>query len=468
MPKSRIPSPLLPLVAALQFFGNSYKTPLALFHRYGKLIDLNAARGGALVAIGPEYNQQVFTDTRTFHTIDASTFPVKIPANSAFYRLWNNGLLQMNGERHDQQRRLMMPALHKKQTEHYRALIIAEVEKRLDMWRNGEIRDLLQDMRDLTAAIATCAFLGLDPDQEGAALHQIFGRWTSMVQSPIALGLPLEVPGSPFYRLLRLSESVEQTLAAMLAEKRVALQHSDAQDGLTTLIHAQDEDGTHLTDNEIMGQIGTFYVAGHETTASALTWAVLLLAQHPHVYAKLVDEIAPLAGNAPTTEQTSQLPLLDGVIKETLRLLPPLPFMIRNARAAFTMGGVEFPIGVNVALSPFVTHRLPDIYADPAKFLPERWASISPSSYEYIPFGAGSRMCLGAAFAMAELKIVLPMIIGRFHLTNLQGAKVDYAASIFAAPRGGLPMRVQLSDKVGKHAYERVKIVGTLHDIIDF
>ncbi len=358
-----------------------------------------------------------------------------------------------------------MPALHKGQIDHYRTLIIAETEKRLGAWQSGETRDVLQEMRDLTAAIAMRAFLGMDPDADGAQLHHIFARWTKMIQSPLYMALPLDVPGSPLHRLLRVSEEVERTLAAMMAQKRaaLALPNTNMQDGLSALIQAQDEDGTRLTDHEIMGQIGTFYVAGHETTASALTWCLFLLAQHPDIYAKLAEEFGPLNGNALTPAQADQSPLLDGVIKETLRLFPPLPFVVRTARSPFTLGGVPFPAGVSVVLSAFVTHRLPEAFPDPAKFLPERWTGFSPSPYEYIPFGAGSRMCLGAAFAMAEMKTFLPMIIGRFRLTNLPRAKVDYAASIFVAPRGGLPMQVNLHNG----NFPRNEISGTVRSVID-
>lgn len=284
-----------------------------------------------------------------------------------------------------------------------------------------------------------------------------------MIQSPINMAMPLDVPGLPRHRLLRLSEEVEHVLARMLAQKRAAPPNANVQDGLSALIQAQDEDGTRLTDNEIMGQIGTFYVAGHETTASALTWALFLLAQHPDIYAKLVEALGSLKVNAPAPEQADQLPLLDGVIKETLRLFPPLPFVVRTARSPFMVGGVTFPAGVSVVLSAFVTHRLPETYPNPARFLPERWTQLSPSPYEYIPFGAGARMCLGAAFAIAEMKIILPMIIERFCLTNPPGAKVDYAASIFVAPRGGLPMQVHLH--TGN--FPRTEIKGNVHTVVE-
>jgi len=464
MTAARIPGPPIPMIAGLSVFSDSFKTPMKLYQRYGKLVSLNATRsGGNLMAFGPEYNRQVFTNTADFYTIDSDSFPVKLPRDTALYRLWNNGLLQMNGERHDQQRRLMLPALHKKQINHYRTLMIAETEKRLGSWKVGDTVDVLKEMRALTAAIAIRAFLGMDPETDGMTLHRLFSEWAKMIQSPVNMAMPVDIPGSPFHRMLVRSEEVEQELAALLGRKRAALKDSETQDGLSALIQAQDEDGTRLTENEIMGQIGTFYIAGHETTASTLTWALLLLAQHPDVYTQLVEELSPLKGSAPSAEQGDQFLLLDKVIKETMRLFPPLPFVVRTSRVPFSMGGAEFPARISVGLSAFVTHRLPEIYSDADKFLPERWDGAAPSPYEYIPFSAGPRMCLGASFAMAEMKIVLPVIIGCYRLANPPNARVDYQASIFAAPRGGLPMEIRTHNGT----FPPRPIRGSLREVVD-
>src|SRR5258706_13167989 len=263
MAQFRVPGPSFPLAAGYRFFADSFQTPIQWHQRYGNLVNINAARGGAVVAFGPENNRQIFTNTKDFYTIDADSFPFKLPPNTALHRLWNNGLLQMNGERHNQQRRLMMPALHKKQIDHYRGLIIVEAEKRLGEWRSGETRDVLKEMRDLTTSIAMRAFLGMSPDAEGAQLHRTFYRWTKMIQSPLYLALPINVPGLPFRRLLKLSAEVEQALAGMLAQKSAGLPDAATQDGLSVLIYAHDEDGTRLTDNGIIWPIGTVYIAGH-------------------------------------------------------------------------------------------------------------------------------------------------------------------------------------------------------------
>ncbi|MBZ0286763.1 MAG: cytochrome P450, partial [Anaerolineae bacterium] len=380
--------PTIPILGwrahALRLFSDSARFPREWQRRYGNLINLGAGKGGGLLAFGAEYNRQVFTQPDVFYTIDAETFPVRLPPDSALFRMWNSGLLQMNGARHDQQRRLMMPALHKGRIEAYRADMIALTERQMGDWKAGETRLLLKEMRELTASIAIQTLMGLKPEDEGAPLLRMFETWSNGIQSPLTMAAPFDLPGLPFRRIMRLSEQIEADMLALLARKRQTAQ--DSGDAFSMLIQAQDEDGSRMSDSELIGQALTLFVAGHETTASALTWALFLLSQHPRTMAALAGELAPLNGDAPTPEQWNQFPILDGVIQETLRLFPPLPIVSRASTAPFEMGGHHFPARTGVILSAFVTHRMADSFPQPDRFLPERWASIDPSPYEYIPF----------------------------------------------------------------------------------
>jgi cytochrome P450 len=461
-----IPHPPIPPVLGwrgvmLRFFSDTVRYPREWRRRYGNLVSIGAGQGGGILAFGADYNRQVFTQPDIFYTIDAETFPVRLPAETSLFRMWNNGLLQMNGARHDGQRRLMMPALHKKRIDGYRAEMIALTERQLSGWKMGETRLLLKEMRQLTAAIAIQTLMGLKPEEEGEPLLRMFEAWSKGIQSPMTLALPYNLPGMPFRRLLRLSEQIENDMLALLARKRQTA--SEGADAFSMLIQAQDEDGSRMSDSELIGQALTLFVAGHETTASALTWALFLLSQHPKILADLTDEIAPLHGDAPSMEQWNQLPLLDGVIQETLRLFPPLPIVTRASAVPFTLGGHDFSAHTGVVLSAFVTHRTADIYAQPDQFLPERWPSINPSPYEFIPFSSGSRMCLGSTFAMTEMKIVLPLILARYQLVPPPDAKVDYAASIFLAPRRGLPMVLH---PVGQTIQPEM-VGGSVRDLVD-
>ena len=178
---------------------------------------------------------------------------------------------------------------------------------------------------------------------------------------------------------------------------------------LSLLIQARDDENRGMTDTELVGQATILFGASFETTASTLTWTVFLLAQHPAIMGELMDELdRVLGGNAPTRDQLAQLSFLDRVIKESMRILPPVPFTIRAADDdAIPMGSLTLSHGTRVICSHFLTHHLPEIYPEPEIFRPDRWRDIDPTQYEYMPFSAGPRACVGAMFAIQVLKISL-------------------------------------------------------------
>jgi cytochrome P450 len=259
---------------------------------------------------------------------------------------------------------------------------------------------------------------------------------------------------------LRISEQLDAFIRATIARKR---EQQDATDVLAALIQAHDEDGTKLSDDELVGHAFTLFAAGHETTSNALTWTLFLLSQHPRVFADLLDELeGTLHGNAPTIEQLGHLPLLDGVVKESLRLLPPASIGIRVTSASCELGGFTLPKGASIIYSEFVTHRLPELYKEPDRFKPERWATLDRSPYEYLPFSAGRHMCIGAGFATQEMKVVLAMLLQRYRLSVIPNARIS--ANISMRPAHGMPMRVFSQDR----QFQRVPIRGTITELIDF
>ncbi len=233
---------------------------------------------------------------------------------------------------------------------------------------------------------------------------------------------------------------------------------------LSILIEAHDEDGTRLTDSELLGHSAVMYVAGHETTAFTLSWTLLLLAQHPQLLAEVSAEArAAIGTSAPTVE--TKLPLLDRVLKESQRLLPATPYMfIRQATAGFQLDGHELPADTGFIVSPLITHRIPELYEDPLRFDPERWTRIAPTAYEYMPFGAGPRLCIGMGFASQALRIVLPMVLARFGVELVDGAKVSRKVQgITMGPKHGLPMKLLASGASTKRA---TSVRGDIHELV--
>jgi cytochrome P450 len=204
-------------------------------------------------------------------------------------------------------------------------------------------------------------------------------------------------------------------------------------------------------------------VAGYETTARALTWTLFLLAQHPRIAADLLDELAPLGGGPPAASQLRELPLLDRVIKESLRILPPVYLTTRSSSETFALGPYELPAGTNVVFSHYLTHHLPALFPQPNRFWPDRWLSTEPSHYEYIPFSAGSRLCIGSTFATMEMKVALAMILQRYRVAMPRGARVNRSARATLGPQGGLRMLVHRQDR----RFDRPPVTGNIREMVD-
>ncbi|MDR6224085.1 cytochrome P450 [Desmospora profundinema] len=253
---------------------------------------------------------------------------------------------------------------------------------------------------------------------------------------------------------------MDTSVRSMIERKR---SQPSATDVLAALVQARDEDGAVLSDDELIGHTFTLFVAGHETTSNALTWTIFLLSQHPDILADLLDELdGALQGASPTMEKLNQLPLLEGVVKESLRLLPPASIGMRITGSPCVLGGFFLPKGSNIFYSPFVTHRLPELYPEPNRFHPKRWAGLKRSPYEFLPFGAGPHMCMGWAFAMQEMKVVLAMLLQRYRLFVVDHTKIE--PNLNMRPKYGMPMRIFPQGR----QFQRGTVRGAIHQLVDF
>jgi cytochrome P450 len=412
------------------------QNPLALlndqYRRFGAISGLTTFQNGGqgtLVAFGPEFNQAVLTNPALFHNPNLSSF-----GDSAFTRL-ASGLVTMNGERHKQQRRLMMPAFHRQAVANYHDLMVNYTADMLDGWQSADQIDLIPQLRQLILRIVSHSLFGLDEVWKNERLGNLIDRFTRMINAPQYLLIP------PLKRqLYKLSEQLEGELVALINQKRA--NETPSNDVLSLLIQAHDEDGTRLTDGELIGQLAILFIAGHETTVNALAWTVILLARYPEMRLAIAETLdSTFDGMSPTIEQVYDLTLLDHFIKESMRLLPPVVYTARIGVEAFELGGYRLAKDSMVILSHFITHRMPEIYADPDAFLPERWANLDVSPYQYLPFSAGSRMCIGATFASLEMRTVLAMVLKRFQITPM--GKIDYqVAGNILNPKGKVPSAI--------------------------
>ena len=322
----------------------------------------------------------------------------------------------MNGEKHRTHRALVAPALHKRYVEASYADIVEVTEQKLAGWHVGQRRDLFQEMKELTLAVAVKTFVGLDLGVEGKAMSRLLDQWIRLVFSLGAILAPMELPGLPYRRLLSTSEDLERSIQRLIDLRRA--KGAGGHDVLSRLVQIHDDDVGRLNDEELIGQTNFLFMAGHATTACALTWTLFLLAQHPQVLSQVVGELeGKCNGSVPAREQLDALPSLDGVIKESLRLLPPVLWWSRVSTAAFALGPYELPSGTRLVHSVYITHRNAERFPEPDRFVPTRWFETAPGPFEYLPFSAGPRMCLGAPFALMELKLVIAIILQRWLLT---------------------------------------------------
>jgi len=434
------PLPLLgDRVALARLFRDPMRVLMGLHRKHGRIAAL--AHDPPLVcAFGPELNQQILPHAREHEHF--AEVPLRIPPGSAAERMQAN-ITVMTGDRHQQQRRLLMPAFTRAAVHAHRDAMVAVAERHLARWSGRAGLDLAQESVALTLGVMLRCLFGVDlPDDRGDVLRYLGKDLLGLMTSPTALLLPLDLPLTPYGRYLRLCERIELRVLELVHARRGGKLGRDV---LSIVVGAHDEDGTRLTDAELVGQLSLLVMAGHETTANALTWTLLLLDQHPQIHAALYEELhGELRGEAPTVEQLGRLPLLDAVIKESMRLIPPTYMMfIRRARSGFSLGPYELPAGALVVLSSLVTHHMPDVWPDPESFRPARWSSHKPTPFEFLPFGAGPRLCLGAALAEQELRVLLAMIVQRFAMRVRPGTRVDVAGrGITLGPRRGVPVRV--------------------------
>lgn len=421
----------------MAFYADPLGTMRRLYLRYGRLVRWVPARPPWLFAFGPDYNRQILTDPRRFQS---QLLLTPAPADSALQRL-GSGLFAMNGAQHQQQRRLLQPAFHRQRVAHYAAVMARCAEAHIQRWHAGQTLDLAAELQHLTMQIASQTLFGLALEHDDLQICRRIRAWLGLAASSATILFPLDLPGHPYRQMLLLSDTIDRDLRVLIRRRR---QRPDAGDNaLGTLIQARDTDGSALSDDELVAQTAQLFAAGYETTANALLWTVLLLHQHPSVLANLQDELAGvLRGAAPVAEQLGQLVLLERVINESLRLLPPVVYAGRRVALAGLLGEQELPEGSQIFFSHFLTHRLPELYHEPARFIPARWECLEPSPYAFLPFSAGPRMCLGAAFAMTELKTVLAVLLQRVALRLPERVRVDAQVRITLAPRGPVPVRI--------------------------
>ncbi len=365
------------------------------------------------------------------------------------------GLLTSEGEFWRRQRRLAQPAFHRDRIASYGQVMVDYAERSIRSWADGQRRDAQADMMRLTLEIVVKTLFDADITRESAglagAMETVMQSFTDRVNRLIRFPVWLPVPSNVRFRgALR---SVEAILYEIIAERRRS--GEDRGDLLSMLLHAQDVegDGGGMTDRQLRDEVVTLFMAGHETTANTLAWVWYLLSAHPQVEARLHAELDDvLGGRAPTVDDLSRLTYTDWVVTETLRLMPTVWLLGREAIEPTEVGGYLVPKGHTLWMSQWVLHRDARHFESPEEFLPERWAdglARRLPRYAYFPFGGGPRICIGNHFAQMEAVLLLATIARRFRPLVPPGTTIKPIATMTLRPDGGVP--VVLEERRPRH-----------------
>jgi len=358
--------------------------------------------------------------------------------------LLGDGLLTSEGEHHRRQRRLVQPAFHRDRLAGYGAVMVERAALVRDQWKPGQSFDVLQEMMRLTLAIVAKTLFSTEVDSEadeiGLALTEVFSLFEIILLpfSEILEKLPLPA----VRRFKRARQRLDETIYRLIAERRA--NPRDTGDLLSMLLLASDEEGSGgMSDEQVRDEALTLFLAGHETTADALTWTWYLLSQNPEAEAAFHAELdRVLGGRLPSFEDLPQLRYTESVFAEALRLYPPAWGIGRRALEDYPVGGFLVPARSVVLMSPYVVHRDPRWFPDPLAFRPERWLAEDSSrpKFAYFPFGGGARVCIGERFAWMEGTLLLAAIGQRWRLRLEPGHRVETHARITLRPKYGMRM----------------------------
>ncbi|HEU5479822.1 MAG TPA: cytochrome P450, partial [Candidatus Tumulicola sp.] len=323
--------------------------------------------------------------------------------------LGKHSLLLLDGPEHARQRKMMVPAFHGERMHAYGAAMLDLAHTAIDTWRQGEPFAVHREMQSITLRIILRTVFGIEGGARFAEFERLLTASLDVASAPILLFPAMQRDlgrFSPWGKFRRLSQKISRAIREEITRARSGAARGRS-DILAMFVDSRDDSGRALDDDEVHDQLVTLLVAGHETTATALAWTLRWVIEDPSLIARLRAEIAD-AGADPV--RLANLPLLDATIKESLRLQPVLPIVGRILQRPARIGPYEFTPGTAVTAAVYLVHRRAALYPDPHRFRPERFLSFKPASWEWLPFGGGLRRCIGAAFALYEMKMVLAAV----------------------------------------------------------
>lgn len=358
-------------------------------------------------------------------------------------RIFGNGLLTAEGNPWRKQRRLIQPAFHHERIATYGEAMVTHTERMIAAWQDGDARDIHVEMMRLTLEIVAEELfeveLAAERDRFSTAVNTLLELSTGgrMLLPPVLRMVPTRGNVAYYHAARKLDEIVYGLIRKQRDDG------GDSKGLLSALLQMRDENGQPMPDEQVRDEVMTLLLAGHETTAVALSWTWYLMAEHPEVEEKLWAELrGVLNGRSPGPRDLPNLPYAERVIKEAMRLYPPIWAMVRKPVKDCEIGGYRVPAGAAVLMSQWVMHRDARFYPEPERFDPDRWTEERAKGlpkFAYFPFGGGPRICIGAAFAMMEAVLILATVAQRYQVRVAEGYVAEPMPSITLRPKGGIP-----------------------------
>ena len=433
--------------ALLQFGRTPLEFLLKCQNEYGDIVSLSIGSAKVYLFNHPRLIEEVLSKQNQNCIKDLS------------YRVLSdvlgNGLLLSHGDTWKHHRRLMQSAFNSHCLANYADGVVANTDLMLKNWQIGEIRDVHQEMSLLTVKVIMQTMFGVNARETAAevtkALDTIMLQYFH--QAEMLYLLPTWLPTLLNWQAYQAKKRLNKIVDAIVEQRRQLTQ----KDLLSTMLTTRDEAGNRLSNQELRDEVITLLIAGHETTANALTWTLMLLAQNPAAEAKLMAEIqSVLADRPPTINDLPRLPYTEMVLKESMRLYPPAWILGRELIRDCTIGNHDFSRGTVIYLSQWVMHRDARFFDHPEQFTPERWADDKEQHLPrcaYFPFGAGARVCIGKAFSMMEATIILAMVIQKFRLTLVSEDSIELLPSLTLRPKQGIKMAIaELAEDIAARA----------------
>jgi cytochrome P450 len=393
--------------------------------RYGETFTAHVLRAGTMVFLSdPDSLKRLFAADRR-NTISPGRNVVLAPV------LGQRSLLLLEGSEHLRRRKLMLPPFHGERMRAYARVMAEATEREMATWKVGEAFRLHSSMQAITLDVILRAVFGVEDDRRRTELRENLVGILATTRSPLAFVLTIDrLRRLPAHRrMARMIAGADAVLLAEIADRRADPDLGSREDILSLLVGARFDDGTQMDDRELRDQLMTLLMAGHETTATALAWAFDLLFRAPDKLRRLREEVDDGGHD-----------YLDAVIEETLRVRPVVPFVGRQLCEPAELGGYRLEAGTVLMPAIYLTHTRPDTYPEPYAFRPERFLDGGPETYSWIPFGGGTRRCIGAAFAQFEMQVVLATILRGAELRPASHRPERIARrNVTLSPRGGTP-----------------------------